>query len=161
MIDFATKGSSLSSDRQGSSVVDKQSTNQLQNEPTFFITRFSPWSTTMARILLGMVLAWFGYHELILPGLWTGYVPFLSASSHFAQVLVLTHGIVLSILAVALIAGILPRSAAVVASLVMLEIIVSLVITAGLSDLVMRDIGVLGLALAVISTSHERLVLSH
>jgi hypothetical protein len=24
------------------------------------------------RILLGLVQAWFGYHELVQPGLWTG-----------------------------------------------------------------------------------------
>jgi hypothetical protein len=38
------------------------------------------WAPTVGRILLGLVLAWFGYHELLLPGEWTGYVPSLSVS---------------------------------------------------------------------------------
>ncbi|MDR3034339.1 MAG: hypothetical protein LBV78_14715, partial [Kitasatospora sp.] len=32
------------------------------------------WGPTAARLLLGLVLAWFGYHELVQPALWTGYV---------------------------------------------------------------------------------------
>ncbi|MDA8080330.1 MAG: hypothetical protein M0Z96_01760 [Actinomycetota bacterium] len=118
-----------------------------------------PWVTTIGRIILGLVLAWFGYHELVVPKLWTGYVPFVSSTSQISQVLVLIHGVILSILAVGLIVGVLPRTFAGIAALTMLEIVISLTITAGLSDLVLRDIGVLGLALSVMASRHERLVL--
>ncbi len=119
----------------------------------------APWVTTIGRIILGLVLAWFGYHELVVPKLWTGYVPFISTTSQFSQVLVLIHGVILSILAVGLVVGVLPRTFAGIAALTMLEIVISLTITAGLSDLVLRDIGVLGLALSVMASRHERLVL--
>ena len=33
------------------------------------------WAPLAARVLLGLVLGWFGYHELVHPALWTGYVP--------------------------------------------------------------------------------------
>ena len=118
----------------------------------------APWVTTLGRIMLGLVLAWFGYHELVVPKLWTGYVPFISPASQLSQVLVLIHGVILSVLAVGLIVGVLPRTFAGIAALTMLEIVISLTITAGLSDLVLRDIGVLGLAFSVMASRHERLV---
>jgi uncharacterized membrane protein YphA (DoxX/SURF4 family) len=117
------------------------------------------WASTAARILLGLVLAWFGYHELVSPGLWTGYVPALSATSHLAEILVLAHGWVLLILAVALIAGIIPRLAAMIAGFLLLEIVISLSISGGLSDLVLRDVGVLGLAISIAGAKTERLLL--
>ncbi len=125
-----------------------------------FLENIGEWGFVAARILLGLVLLWFGYHELVVPGLWTGYVPIISQSSHLAQILVLTHGWVLTILAVALIFGVAPRLASLLTVVLMIEIVITLVATAGLSDLVLRDIGVLGLALALLGRSHNRLVLT-
>ncbi len=116
------------------------------------------WAPTAARLLLSLVLLWFGYHELVSPGLWTGYVPILAATSHGAQVLVLAHGWLLLVLAAALLAGVAPRLAALVASMLLLEIVISLSVT-GLSDLVLRDVGVLGLALGVAGATRQRLLL--
>lgn len=117
------------------------------------------WAPTVGRILLGLVLAWFGYHELAAPGLWTGYVPVVTATSHLAEVLVLAHGWVLLVLAVALVAGVAPRLAAAVAALMLLEIVVSLIVSAGLSDLVLRDVGVFGLAVTLTGARRQRLLL--
>jgi uncharacterized membrane protein YphA (DoxX/SURF4 family) len=116
------------------------------------------WAPTAARILLGLVLLWFGYHELVLPGEWTGYVPVVSESSSLAIILVLAHGWVLLVLAAALLAGIAPRAAAAIASVVLLEIVISLAVT-GLSDTTSRDLGVLGLALCLTGCQNQRLVL--
>ncbi|HYK32645.1 MAG TPA: hypothetical protein VEV63_11810 [Streptosporangiaceae bacterium] len=118
------------------------------------------WAPTVGRILLGLVLAWFGYHELVQPGLWTGYVPVLSPTSSLATVAVLAHGWLLLVLAVALIAGIAPRAAAAVAALLLLEIVISLTVSGGLSDLTLRDVGVLGLAVIVSGVDQDRLVLT-
>ncbi len=116
------------------------------------------WAPTAARLLLCLVLLWFGYHELVTPGLWTGYVPILSTTSHAAEVLVLAHGLVLLVIAVALLAGVAPRFAAAVAALLLLEIVISLAVT-GVTDLVLRDVGVLGLAIAVTGATRQRLLL--
>ena len=116
------------------------------------------WAPTVARILLGLVLLWFGYHELILPGEWTGYVPVVSESSSLAIILVLAHGWALLVLAAALLAGIAPRVAAAIASVLLLEIVISLAVT-GLSDTTLRDLGVLGLALCLTGCQNQRLVL--
>jgi hypothetical protein len=74
-------------------------------------------------------------------------------------VLVLAHGWVLVVLAVAMLSGIAPRLAAAVACLLLLEIVVSLTASAGLSDLVLRDVGVLGLAISLLGRQGQRLVL--
>ena len=118
------------------------------------------WAPTVGRVLLGLVLAWFGYHELVTPALWTGYVPVVSAASSFAVVLVLAHGWLLLVLSVAMIAGIAPRAVAAVAAILLLEIVISLTVSGGLSDLTLRDVGVLGLAVALTGRHTHRLVLS-
>ena len=116
------------------------------------------WAPTIGRILLGVVLLWFGYHELLLPGEWTGYVPVISESSSLAIVLVLAHGWVLLVLSAALLAGVVPRAAAALASLLLLEIVIALAAT-GLSDTALRDVGVLGLAICLTGCKNQRLVL--
>jgi uncharacterized membrane protein YphA (DoxX/SURF4 family) len=117
------------------------------------------WAPLAGRVLLGVVLGWFGYHELVQPGLWTGYVPVLPAASSVAMVAVLAHGWVLLMLAAALIAGIATRIAAAIAAVTLLEIVVSLTVTTGLSDLVLRDVGVLGLAICLTAATQQRLTL--
>ncbi len=116
------------------------------------------WAPTAGRILLGLVLAWFGYHELLQPGEWTGYVPVINEASNLAIVAVLVHGWILFVLAVALIAGIAPRVSAAIASVLLLEIVISLSVS-GLSDTSMRDVGVLGLAICLTGCRNQRLVL--
>jgi uncharacterized membrane protein YphA (DoxX/SURF4 family) len=116
------------------------------------------WAPTAGRILLGLVLAWFGYHELMLPGEWTGYVPVISETSTLAIIAVLVHGWVLLVLAVALVAGIAPRISAAIASVLLLEIVIALAVS-GLSDTSMRDVGVLGLAVCLTGCRDQRLVL--
>jgi len=116
------------------------------------------WAPTGGRILLGLVLAWFGYHELLLPGEWTGYVPVINETSNLAIIAVLAHGWALLVLAVALIAGIAPRVSAAIASVLLLEIVISLSVS-GLSDTSMRDVGVLGLAICLTGCRTQHLVL--
>jgi uncharacterized membrane protein YphA (DoxX/SURF4 family) len=118
------------------------------------------WAPTAGRVLLGLVLAWFGYHELVRPALWTGYVPWVHSASSAAVILVLAHGWVLLVLAAALIAGIMTRAAAAAAALLVAEIVLWLTITAGLSDLTLRDVGVLGLALCLCGATRQRLTLA-
>jgi uncharacterized membrane protein YphA (DoxX/SURF4 family) len=116
------------------------------------------WAPVLGRAMLGLVFVWFGFHELEHPGDWTQYVPVISESSNLAIVLVLMHGWVLFVLGFALIAGIEPRWSAALASVIMLEIVISLIVT-GLSDTALRDVGVLGLAVCLTGVRHQRLAL--
>jgi uncharacterized membrane protein YphA (DoxX/SURF4 family) len=118
------------------------------------------WAPTVARVMLGLVLAWFGYHELVAPRLWTGYVPGVSPSSTLAITLVLVHGWVLLMLAVAIIAGVAFRLAAAIAALALLQIIITLTITGGLTDLTLRDVGVFGLAVCLTGNGTPRAMLT-
>lgn len=118
------------------------------------------WGPTIGRVALGLVLAWFGYHELMQPQLWTGYVPLLSTTSSLAVALVLVHGWLLLMLAVALVAGVLVRVAAAVAALLLVEIIISLIVSGGLTDISMRDLGVFGLAVMLTAGARQRLALT-
>jgi uncharacterized membrane protein YphA (DoxX/SURF4 family) len=118
------------------------------------------WGLTAGRVLLGLVLAWFGYHELVQPALWTGYVPGAGSGSTVATVLVLAHGWLLLVLSVALVAGIATRAGAGLAALLLAQIIVWLIVKAGLSDLTLRDVGVLGLALCIAGSKEHRFVLA-
>jgi uncharacterized membrane protein YphA (DoxX/SURF4 family) len=125
------------------------------------VRRFADeWAPTAGRVLLGLVLAWFGYHELVSPGLWTGYVPGVNATSQVAVVLVLAHGWVLLVLAVAIVAGVALRLMAAVAALLVLQIVITVTVSGGLTDLTLRDVGVLGLAICFTGTTSQRLVLS-
>jgi hypothetical protein len=117
------------------------------------------WAPLAGRVLLGLVLGWFGYHELAQPSLWTGYVPVLPPGSPAAVLAVLAHGWLLLILAAALIAGIATQIAAAMAAVALAEIVLSLTVTTGLSDLVLRDLGVLGLAICLTGITQQRLVL--
>jgi hypothetical protein len=110
--------------------------------------------------MLGLVLLWFGYHELVQPQLWTGYVPWVSTTSSLAVALVLIHGWVLLLLGVAIIAGVALRLAAAVAALTLVEIVISLTATGGLTDLTLRDVGVLGLAICLTGDTRQRAALS-
>jgi uncharacterized membrane protein YphA (DoxX/SURF4 family) len=116
------------------------------------------WAPVAGRAMLGLVFIWFGFHELEHPGSWTQYVPVVSETSNLAIVLVLMHGWVLFVLGFALIAGIEPRWSAALSSVIMLEIVISLIVT-GLSDTALRDVGILGLAICLTGVRQQRLVL--
>ncbi len=116
------------------------------------------WAPTAGRMLLGVVFFWFGYHELVQPGGWTQYVPVVNESSSLAVILVLIHGWVLFVLAAALVAGISPRLAAAIASVLLLEIVISLAVT-GAAETTVRDVGILGLAVCLTGCKNQRLVL--
>ncbi len=94
------------------------------------------------------------------PQLWTGYVPVIAPGSGLALAAVLVHGWVLLMLAVAITAGVVLRLAAAVAALLLVQIVVTLTITGGLTDLTLRDVGVLGLAVCLTGGTRQRAVLT-
>ena len=69
-------------------------------------------------------------------------------------------GWLLLMLAIALGAGIMSRVAAAVAAVLLLQIVISRTVTAGLPDLTFRDVGALGLAIMLTGPSQQRLALT-
>lgn len=128
--------------------------------PSAVLAGLEDWAPTFARLALGAVFLWFGSGELWQPRLWTGYVPLLPQSSGLTALLVLAHGALLLLLATALLFGIAPRVAAGIGAVLLVEIVMALTIQAGLNDIAVRDLGVLGLALAVAGSARHRLLLT-
>jgi hypothetical protein len=100
------------------------------------------------RLGLGFVLGWFGVHELHSPSEWAVFVP--SFVGHISPVgvneLIILHGFLLLLAAVAIVIGLMYLPACLLGMALLGEIIFGLWYDGGISDLVIRDIGLLGLA---------------
>jgi hypothetical protein len=103
------------------------------------------------RLGLGFVMCWFGVQELRSPSEWAVFVPsFVTDISPVAvNDLVLLHGFLLVLAAASVVLGLLYLPGAVLGVGLIAEILFGLWIDSGFNDLVVRDIGLLGLAVAV------------
>lgn len=114
----------------------------------------------VSRIALAVIFIGIGIWEIVQPQYWNAFVPAFLSSSISANLLVNVHGVILLIIGLAVLSGAYLRIAAILATLVMLEIIVLLVFESGFTDLLIRDTAVLLLAVALIfdDTNYLRLV---
>lgn len=96
---------------------------------------------------MGLVLGLFGFWELTDPAQWTGFVPPPVATAVPPVSLVLAHGWVLFVLAAAALVDFAGGAVSWVAVAVMAEIVTGLLVTSGLTDTLVRDIGLLALSL--------------
>lgn len=103
------------------------------------------------RFSLGFVLLWFGISEIMNPIYWSGYIPPLVASllPFNVNLFVQMHGAVLVLLALSLVFKFYIRYAGLLALGVLLSIISGLIMIDGFNEIVVRDIGLFGLALAI------------
>ncbi|HAO64704.1 TPA: hypothetical protein DCQ44_01850 [Candidatus Taylorbacteria bacterium] len=106
---------------------------------------------------LGFVVMWFGLHEIFSPQDWVVFAPPFLGDGTFTISLVVIHGIVLVSCALLLFLNIHRRIAAIILTLVFIEIIITLVTQSGLSDIAVRDIGLCGMALGLAFTSTSEL----
>lgn len=103
------------------------------------------------RVSLGFVFLWFGINEIIDPRYWSGYVPQMARELLPIPILpfVQGHGLVLVILGACLLIKFQLKHVGALAILVLLSIIGGLISMNGFDEIVVRDIGLLGLALAI------------
>jgi len=103
------------------------------------------------RLALGFVLSWFGVQELHNPAEWAVFVPaFISDHSPVAvNDLILLHGFLLVLAAAAIVLGLLYLLSCLLAVGLLSEIVLGLWLNGGVSDLVIRDLGLLALAAAL------------
>jgi uncharacterized membrane protein YphA (DoxX/SURF4 family) len=100
---------------------------------------------------LGVVLAWFAAQQLYDPGDWTHFVPVFLADAGLPETaLIRLHGLLLLVSGLGLLAGTLVRQAAGLAAFILVQIIAALAIDGGEGNLIARDVGLLGLALALV-----------
>jgi hypothetical protein len=104
---------------------------------------------TVGRTALGAVLGAFGAMELTAPAQWTVFVPPAVAHLLPPVPLVLVHGWFLLVLGTALVVEFLPALSPWLAVAVLGEVVVGLVWAGGFSTTLVRDTGLLALAVAV------------
>ncbi|HEY4494018.1 MAG TPA: hypothetical protein VJB95_01125 [Candidatus Paceibacterota bacterium] len=110
----------------------------------------SPKKELVLAWFLGFVVLWFGYKEVTGPNSWTAMIPsFLGVEGQMAVNLVMAHGIILILSGLALVFNFHRRIAASVIALLILAIVGNFLMTGGLSAVAVRDIGLLGMALAL------------
>ncbi len=102
----------------------------------------------IARLATGLVLGCFGVWELTAPGQWTSYIPSIPVARLQALPVVLAHGWILFMLAAAAWINFLPAVTAWLAVAALAEVVAALVLGSGLTSTLIRDVGLLALALA-------------
>ena len=103
------------------------------------------------RLSLGFVFLWFGVAEILNPRYWSGYVPQIFTEILPIPILPLVqgHGSVLVFLALCFFFRFYLRYTGVLALLVLLSIIGGLISMNGFDEIVVRDIGLFGLAFSI------------
>lgn len=105
---------------------------------------------------LAFVVIWFGANEVLKPEDWVGLVPAFFGGGTLATWLVLAHGATLVLCGLAIALDIYRFAAAAVVSFMLAQIVFSFIIQSGLSDVAVRDIGLLGASLSLTLMSFRR-----
>lgn len=103
------------------------------------------------RISLGFVFGWFGISEIINPAYFSGYIPqFIANLPYFnSNLFIQVHGIALALLSACLFLDFKLRIAGLISIIMLLQIIGGLLLVSGFNEIVVRDIGLLGLAISI------------
>ncbi len=101
------------------------------------------------RLGLAVVFVGIGIWEIVQPSYWASYVPPFFSAFIAINTFVMIHGVVLVIVGIAVLLGLYLRAMAVIASLIMLSIVVSVTYYFGFNDIVIRDLAILLLAMAL------------
>ena len=105
----------------------------------------------LMRLTLGFTLGWFGLLQALSPGEWIDFVPeMVSRWSPLADAtLVLIHASLLLLAATGILLGLQFKRASILGLFLIADIILALILGDGSMNLIMRDIGILGLAIGL------------
>jgi len=103
----------------------------------------------LTRISLAVVFLGIGVWEIIQPSYWSFYIPSFLTFVASAITLTMAHGVVLVIIGLAVLLGAYLKAASALATLMMLAIIGSLIISFGFNDIVIRDVAIFLIALSL------------
>lgn len=109
------------------------------------------WSYWLLRVGLGLVFAWIGVDILRHPETWLGFVPSTLPLGITREVGLKLNGVLDVALGLFLIADKFPKITAAVASLHLVGILA----TQGINAVIIRDVGLLGAALALVAWPHH------
>lgn len=110
----------------------------------------------LAQFGLAFCFVSFGVWEIARPSYWVSYIPDFAAHLFDPALMVRMHGAALLITGLMVLFGILRRFSTTLAVLIMLEIIVSLLISSGFTEIFVRDITILFLAIALMVDAWHR-----
>ena len=115
----------------------------------------TPLTSLIDRIGLAFVFVSIGVWEVFRPGYWVGYLP--PSIMHLADpmLMVRAHGVGLVLVGVAIVAGLYLRVTSALAGLMLLDIIVILMLQRGLAEIIIRDIGILFLAISTFASTFK------
>jgi len=125
--------------------MDTSSTDTAFADPTPGVsTADLPY--VLPRVAIAIVFVGFGLWELFVPHYWTAYVP--GALLHHAWTLRLVqfHGVLLTTTATALLLPRYARYGAALATLVLVEICLDILVSNGVTSILLRDVGLLVVA---------------
>jgi len=116
-----------------------------------FLKKLSAYYPLVMRLSLAFVLGWFGVSEIIDPRYWSGYVPpmIVKTAPLGIFILVQIHGLLLVILSLTLFLRFRLRIFGLLIIFTLLSIIGGLISMNGFDEIVVRDIGLFGLALSI------------
>ena len=109
-------------------------------------------SEFIMRIFLAFVFLWFGVSEIVDSNNWVSYMPsFILSLGIGANFLVQIHGVILTAVSICLVFKLFIRFAGFLAIFIMIQLIIGLLIIGKfeINEIVVRDIGILGLAIGV------------
>lgn len=106
---------------------------------------------TAMHLSLAFVFGWFGISEILNPVYFSGYIPpFVKILPFFnPNIFIQVHGIVLTLLSLCLIFKFYLRFTGILMILMLLQITFGLLLISGFNEIVVRDIGLLGLAISI------------
>ena len=110
----------------------------------------SHWSQNIVAWGIAFVFAWFGMNEILSPSEWTAYVPSFLGTGSLIIDLVVIHSAALGACALLLILDIGRMYVGILASLLILDIVVALVMQNGLDPISVRYIGLFCAALSLV-----------
>lgn len=115
------------------------------------LAKFAKNYPLVMRLSLAIVFVYFGISEILNPAYFSGYIPPFIASLTFfnSNLLIQTHGIALTLLSFSLLSRFHLRFIGILIMLMLIQIIAGLLLTSGFNEIVIRDIGLLGLALSI------------
>jgi hypothetical protein len=97
----------------------------------------------VSRIAAAFIFGVFGVWEVVQPAYWIGFVPNFLSTAINPIPLVIVHGIVLTLVGIAFVGNRYVKFAAIVATLLMLQIIIFLFAVAGFNEILVRDMSIM------------------
>ena len=113
-------------------------------------------SQALSRLAVAFCFLGFGIWELISPITWTSYVPAFVQNFLDPVILVLVHGIVLTVSGLAVFSGWKSRFFTGLSALIMLEICIEIFLQEGFSDIFIRDMAIFLFIAAMVAQTFER-----